>query len=51
MHEIPIWLPPLPIAIIVIALFYFGIKTWINADKLPPPRGSDEPEHHGRDHH
>ena len=49
MHEIPIWLPPLPILIVVIALFYFGIKTWLNADNLPPPRGTDEDEHHG--HH
>jgi len=49
MHEIPIWLPPLPIVIVVIALFYFGIRTWINADKLPPPRSSDE--HHGDGHH
>ena len=49
MHEIPIWLPPLPIAIVVIVLFYFGIKTWMNADKLPPPPESDSDEHHG--HH
>jgi hypothetical protein len=46
MHEIPIWLPPLPIAIVVIALFYFGIKTWLNADNLPPPRVPDEDEQH-----
>ena len=47
MNEIPVWLPPLPIAIVVIALFYFGIKTWLNADKLPPPRRRE----HGRSRH
>ena len=49
MNEIPVWLPPLPIALVVIVLFYFGIKTWLNADNLPPPRVSEEDEHHG--HH
>jgi ABC-type sulfate transport system permease component len=44
MNEIPIWLPPLPIAIIVIALFYFGVKTWLNADNLPPPPQQKEPD-------
>jgi hypothetical protein len=41
MNEIPVWLPPIPILLVVIALFYFGIKTWINADNLPPPRERD----------
>jgi len=48
MNEIPVWLPPLPIAIIVIVLFYFGIKTWINADNLPPPRQKDDDHGHGQ---
>jgi hypothetical protein len=51
MHEIPIWLPPLPIAIIVIALFYFGIKTWMNADNLPPPSTSQQDEDRDHGHH
>jgi hypothetical protein len=52
MHEIPIWLPPLPIAIVVIVLFYFGIKTWMNADNLPPPREPESDEHdHEHGHH
>ena len=50
MHEIPVWLPPLPFAIVVIVLFYFGIKTWLNADKLPPPREQDA-DKHGHGHH
>jgi hypothetical protein len=53
MNEIPVWLPPLPIALVVIALFYFGIKTWLNADNLPPPRQqkSDDDHGHGHGHH
>jgi hypothetical protein len=52
MNEIPLWLPPLPIAIVVVALFYFGIKTWLNADNLPPPRDTDShDEHGGHGHH
>lgn len=50
MNEIPIWLPPLPIAFVVITLFYFGIKTWLNADNLPPPPEPKD-EHHGNEHH
>ena len=52
MNQIPVWLPPLPIVLVVIALFYFGIKTWLNADNLPPPRepAGDESDH-GHGHH
>jgi ABC-type sulfate transport system permease component len=49
MNEIPVWLPPLPFALVVIALFYFGIRTWLNADNLPPPRVSPDEHEHG--HH
>ena len=48
MNEIPIWLPPLPFVVVVVVLFYFGIKTWLNADNLPPPRVPEEDEHHSR---
>jgi ABC-type sulfate transport system permease component len=54
MNEIPIWLPPIPIILVVIALFYFGIKTWLNADNLPPPRereSHDGQHDHGHGHH
>jgi hypothetical protein len=50
MNEIPVWVPPLPIVVVVIVLFYFGIKTWLNADNLPPPREPKD-EHHGHGHH
>jgi hypothetical protein len=50
MNEIPVWLPPLPFVLVVIAMFYFGIKTWLNADNLPPPRAR-ESDDHGHGHH
>jgi uncharacterized membrane protein YhdT len=46
MNEIPTWLPPLPIALVVIVLLYFGIKTWRNADNLPPPPHKDDDHGH-----
>ena len=45
MSEIPVWVPPLPIAVVVIVLFYFGIKTWLNADNLPPPPPQKDDDH------
>lgn len=45
MTEIPLWLPPLPIAIIALALFYFGVRTWLRADNLPPPPPEDDAHH------
>jgi ABC-type sulfate transport system permease component len=49
MNEIPVWVPPLPFALVVVTLFYFGIRTWLNADKLPPPRVP--PDEHDHGHH
>jgi len=48
MTPIPLWLPPLPIAIIALTLFVFGTITWFRADNLPPPRQRDDD--HGHDH-
>ena len=45
-----LWIPPLPIALIALALFYFGIKTWLRADNLPPPPEAQDDEH-GHGHH
>jgi hypothetical protein len=50
MNEIPVWLPPLPIALVVIVLFYFGIRTWLRADNLPPPPQTHDDDH-GHGHH
>jgi flagellar biosynthesis protein FliQ len=47
MNQIPLWVPPLPIALIALALFYFGFRTWLRADNLPPPPAShDDHGHH-----
>ena len=50
MTPIPVWLPPLPLAIIALTLFVFGIVTWLRADRLPPPRVSDDDHEHGHAH-
>jgi ABC-type sulfate transport system permease component len=52
MEEIPVWLPPLPLAIVALLLFYFGIRTWLRADSLPPPpKQEDDDGHAGHGHH
>ena len=51
MNEIPLWLPPLPLAIIAVTLFVFGAIVWFRADKLPPPKVRDSHDEHGHDHH
>ena len=28
-EHIPLWLPPLPLAIVAVALFYFGTLAWL----------------------
>jgi hypothetical protein len=44
MEEIPVWLPPLPIAIIATLLFIKGALVWIRGNEaLPKP----EPDKHG----
>ena len=52
MKDIPVWLPPLPLAIVALTLFVFGVIVWFRADKLGPPRPAAEPhEDHGHGHH
>jgi hypothetical protein len=29
MHNVPLWLPPLPFAVVAISLFCLGIWTWL----------------------
>jgi hypothetical protein len=50
MDEFPIWLAPLPIAIIALVLFVFGAYTWLRADNLPPPKVREKDEHGHGDH-
>ena len=28
MHSVPIWLPPLPLVLVALSLFYLGILAW-----------------------
>jgi uncharacterized membrane protein YhdT len=49
MTPIPLWLPPLPLAIIALTLFVFGIVTWLRADRLPPPRERGGEHEHGHE--
>jgi hypothetical protein len=32
MHTIPLWLPPLPFALVAFALFFFGFLAWFWGD-------------------
>ena len=47
MKAIPLWLPPLPIVIIAVTLFVFGVITWLRADKLTPSQDADAHDQHG----
>jgi hypothetical protein len=45
METIPIWLPPLPLALIAVTLFVFGAIIWFKADNLPPPKQREDDTH------
>jgi hypothetical protein len=41
LDEIPIWLPPLPFAVVAATLIIFGVLVWLRADQpddSPSPR-------------
>ena len=49
MEQVPVWLPPLPFAIIAITLLVFGILIWFRGPG--PVRGRDsEAAGHAEDH-
>jgi len=49
MENIPLWLPPLPMATVALILFVYGAIVWIRGnDALPQPK-KEEKDHHG--HH
>ena len=53
-EQIPVMLPQQVTPLLLIdnyALFYFGIKTWLNADNLPPPPESPADGEHDHGHH
>jgi hypothetical protein len=46
MHEIPVWLPPLPLATVATLLFIKGALVWIRGNEaLPKPKPEDEAGH------
>ena len=48
MEEIPLWLPPLPMATVAIVLLVYGIIVWIRGnDALPAPKQKKDEHHHG----
>ena len=51
MNDIPLWLPPLPLAIVALTLFVFGVITWLRADRLGPPKSLEQEHGHDTGHH
>jgi hypothetical protein len=49
MEEVPLWLPPLPFAIVAVTLIVAGALIWFRADKLAPTKVAEESAH-GGDH-
>lgn len=48
MEHVPLWLPPLPFAIVATTLLVYGVLIWFRADRLPPPPRDDDDDHgHG----
>ena len=42
MGEIPLWLPPLPFAVVAVTLFVFSVLVWFKAGNLAPPKDTEE---------
>jgi ABC-type sulfate transport system permease component len=46
MEDIPIWLPPLPLATVATLLFVYGALIWLRGnDRLPKGKHHDPDEH------
>lgn len=52
MEEIPLWLPPLPFAVVATILLVCGALIWFRADKLGPvdDAAADHSADHSADH-
>lgn len=47
METIPLWLPPLPLAIVAVLLFVYGGFVWFRGNEsLPQPQHRDDEHHH-----
>ena len=46
MEEIPVWLPPLPLATVAVVLFVYGALVWFRGNDALPKKKTDETDHH-----
>ena len=47
MENVPVWLPPLPLATVALILFVYGGLVWFRGNEgLPKPKQDDSDEHH-----
>jgi hypothetical protein len=46
MEHIPLWLPPLPFAIVATTLLVYGIRIWFRGAPPLPPQDKDEHSQH-----
>jgi hypothetical protein len=47
MENVPVWLPPLPLATIAVILLVYGALIWIRGNEaLPQPKSDDSDHHH-----
>jgi hypothetical protein len=47
MENVPVWLPPLPMATVAVTLLVYGAIIWIRGnDALPKPKPKDTEHHH-----
>lgn len=46
MEHIPLWLPPLPFAIVATTLFVYGSLIWLRGAPPLPPRNDDDEHSH-----
>jgi hypothetical protein len=51
MEEIPVWLPPLPFALVAISLLIAGALIWLRADKLASVKRDEHAAHEHGDSH
>ena len=46
MEDFPIWLPPAPLALVALTLFFFGARVWFRGNEALPKKKQDDTEHH-----
>ncbi|MDX1562025.1 MAG: hypothetical protein R3305_03825 [Gammaproteobacteria bacterium] len=46
MEDIPVWLPPLPLATVALLLFVYGAVVWFRGNDALPQKKFDDDKHH-----